>query len=67
MRKLIAMFDFFQKKKKNFASRCFYFIFYKYLQADVDVQTLPNSIINVSIFENSSKKIEKSPQHQVLI
>ena len=45
----------------------FFIYFYKYLQADVDVQTLPNSIINVSIFENSSKKIEKSPQHQVLI
>ena len=55
MRKLIAIFDFFSKKKK------------KYSQADVDVQTLPNSIINVPIFENSSKKIEKSPQHQVLI
>ena len=64
MRKLIAMFDFFQKKKKNLQADVF---FYKYLQADVDVQTLPNSIINVSIFENSSKKIEKSPQHQVLI
>ena len=53
MRKLIAMFDFFKRKDKI------------YSQADVDVQTLPNSIINVSIFENSSKKIEKSPQHQV--
>ena len=30
-----------------------------------DVQTLPNSIINVPNIENSSKKIEKSPQHQV--
>ena len=61
------MFDFFQKKKKILQADVFIFIFYKYLQADVDVQTLPNSIINVSIFENSSKKIEKSPQHQVLI
>lgn len=56
MRKLIAMFDFFSKKKKK-----------NYSLANVDVQTLPNSIFNVPIFENSSKKIEKSPQHQVLI
>ena len=55
MRKLIAMFDFFKRKDKI------------YSQADVDVQTLPNSIINDPIFENSSKKIEKLPQHQVLI
>ncbi|KAM4115371.1 hypothetical protein ACJW30_04G144600 [Castanea mollissima] len=36
----------------------------EHIKAHVDVETLPNSIINVPIFENSSKKIEKSPRHQ---